>query len=111
MTKYLKSLNATFNPLSFQKSHQIPRIVLSFLKPDARSASAGGMTVTTNVLPAKSKEPSSLMMSFKDGKELKWVEKSEQEGVWDLKSVNIKDVTEEVNRHSRILRRKEELSG
>lgn len=69
------------------------------------------MTIKTDVLSATSKKASSLTVVFKDGKELKWEEKSDKEGVWDLKGVNIKDITQEVDRHSRILRRKEELAG
>ena len=69
------------------------------------------MKVKANVLSGNSDQPSSLTLTFKDGKELKWVEKSNQDGVWDLRTVGIKDVVEEVDRHSRILKRKAELSG
>ena len=51
------------------------------------------------------------MVTFKDGKELKWVQGSRKEDEWDLAIVGIKDVKEEIDRHSRILRRKEELTG
>ena len=111
ITQYLKSLTATFNPLSPSRSHKIPRIILSFLKPNARSATGGGITVKTQILPAGSSQPSGLTLGFKDGKELRWAEKSKAEGTWNLSGVGIKDVVEEVDRHSRALRRKEELTG
>ena len=110
-TRYLQSLAATFNPHLNLKSHKIPRIMLSFIGSVARSATGGGMKVKTNVLPAASKEPSSLILTFKDGKELRWAERSQDEGTWDLAKVSVKDVVEEVERHSRILKRKEELGA
>lgn len=77
------------------------------------------MKISNNILPASSRAPSSLVVGFKDGKTLRFVEGGEgaegagKEGevVWDLKRVGVRDVVEEVDRHSRALRRREELAG
>ena len=117
IVKYLKSLTATFNPLSPDRSHKIPRILLSFLGPNARLPTGGNVTVKTNMLPSKSKESSSLLLSFKDGKELQFVDQrgkkegAQKEGALDLSQYGINDVVEEVDRHSRMLMRKEDLAG
>ena len=62
-------------------------------------------------------------MVFRDGRELRFVEMTRKgealtgappvpaEGVLDLGRLGIKDVVEEVDRHSRMLQRKADLSG
>lgn len=74
------------------------------------------MTIKNTVLPASSTAPSSIEVGFKDGKVLRFVEGGAAkdggaEGVWDLTKLGINEVVEEVERHSRVLRRREELDG
>jgi len=57
--------------------------------------------VNTKLLPRASRDPSLVQVKFKDGKDMKL----------DPEVLGIKGVLEEVNRHSRILARQEELSG
>jgi len=59
------------------------------------------MVIKSTILPRTSRAVPLLSVKFKDGKEL----------TLDLKKMRITDVTEEVDRHSRILARKEELDG
>jgi large subunit ribosomal protein L53 len=59
------------------------------------------MKVTTQLLPRESNEPSYLHLKFKDGKEMKL----------DTEKIGIKDIMEEVDRHSRLLKRKADLGG
>jgi hypothetical protein len=96
------------------------------LSPDARSPAGGNIKVDTTVLPMASKEAASLVVGFKDGRRLTFKEVKSPaqakgatavaapalaQGEWDLRRLGVKDVTEELDRHSRALRRKEELSG
>jgi len=125
ITKYITSLTVTFNPLTPRSAHRTPRLLLSLLPPAARRP--GGVVVKTSILPTSAgvDAPSSVTLAFRDGKELKFLEVSRPaakggktgkkvegevpEGVLDLGKLGIKDVVEEVDRHSRVLRRKEEL--
>ena len=60
------------------------------------------MTIDVKLLGKDaSKLPASLALKFKDGMEMEL----------DLEKMKIKDIQEEVDRHSRVLRRKEELAG
>lgn len=60
------------------------------------------MTIDVKLLGKDaSKLPASLALKFKDGREMEL----------DLEKMKIKDIQEEVDRHSRVLRRKEELAG
>jgi len=60
------------------------------------------MSITVSVLGKEGKDtPASLALKFKDGKDMQL----------DLEKMKIKEIQEEVNRHSRTLRRKEELAG
>jgi len=59
------------------------------------------MKIESKMLPRESKEPASLAVKFKDGKEMKL----------DLSNMRITQVVEEVDRHSRSLARKDELAG
>lgn len=116
ITKHLTSLTATFNPLSPLSSHRIPRLLLSFIPPAAR------LKISTTILPSSSTTPSEVVLGFRDGKVLRFVELSGRgrrkgkelqggDGVLDLGRLGIKDVVEEVDRHSRALQRQAELSG
>lgn len=118
ITRYLKTVTATFNPMSGTSAHKLPRIFLSFLGSDARTASGGGLTIKANVLPNRPGQVSMLALSFKDGKEMRWVQHkmespqySQDESVWNLSQVRMRDIEEEVDRHSRVLKRKEDLAG
>ncbi|PVI02459.1 hypothetical protein DM02DRAFT_522859 [Periconia macrospinosa] len=96
ITRFLTDVRVKFNP--FSPLSKPARLFLSLIPSDAR---ANGLTVATQMLPRASKEPPTLGLKFKDGKEM------------DLKleHMRITDVMEEVNRHSRQLARQEDLSG
>jgi len=103
-TAYITSLTTRFNP--FTRSAKVPRLVLSLLGPSAQNT----VKISTTQLPKSSAEPSILELGFKDGKTMKWA--------WDAqgteigkKQAGIKDIVEEVDRHARVLKRKEELAG
>jgi large subunit ribosomal protein L53 len=96
LTRYLTSVSISFNP--FSPLSKTPRLLLALLPPNARSA----MKITTTILPRDSQDPGSLELKFKDGKEMRM----------ELgKKLKIKDVVEEVDRHSRMLGREEDLKG
>lgn len=121
ITKHLATISACFNPLLPLAAHRIPRLMLSFLPPAARAA--GGIKISHEILPASSQRPSQITLGFRDGRELRFVEMTRKgealpgepalpvEGVLDLGRLGIKDVVEEVDRHSRMLQRKADLSG
>ncbi|GAB7341763.1 hypothetical protein MBLNU457_g0095t1 [Dothideomycetes sp. NU457] len=68
------------------------------LPPNARR----NMAVNIKMLPrTDADKPGSLELKFKDGKEM----------AIDLETMKIKDVMEQVDRHSRMLARKEDLNG
>ncbi|KUJ23999.1 mitochondrial ribosomal protein L44 [Mollisia scopiformis] len=96
ITRFMTEVTTVFNP--FSPKAKTARLFLSFLPPNAR---AGGMKISTRLLPRTSKEISFVELKFKDGKEMKL----------DAEKLGIKGVTEEVDRHSRILARQEELNG
>ena len=93
--------------------------MLSFLGPDARSPTGGAMTIKSNILPSNSSQPSSLVLNFKDGKVMHFVELNDDtkepgkmgDDTWDLRKMGTKDIVEEVDRHSRLLMRKDDLAG
>ncbi|EPE29208.1 mitochondrial ribosomal protein L44 [Glarea lozoyensis ATCC 20868] len=95
ITKFLTEVKTVFNP--FSAKAKTARIFLAFLPPNARQT----MKVTTKLLPRVSRERSFVQLKFKDGKEL----------TLDAEKLGIKGVIEEVDRHSRILSRQEELTG
>lgn len=121
ITKHLATITAAFNPLKPVPAHKIPRLLLSFISPSARAP--GGVKVSQEILPASSPRPSEITLAFRDGRELKFLEMTRKgksvgkadakpaDGVFDLGKLGIKDVVEEVDRHSRMLQRKAELSG
>ncbi|EFQ92798.1 hypothetical protein CFE70_008453 [Pyrenophora teres f. teres 0-1] len=96
ITRFLTDVRVTFNPFSLRSKPA--RLFLSLIPPNAR---ADGMKIESNMLPRSSKEPASLGVKFKDGKEMNL----------DLSTMRITQVVEEVDRHSRSLARKEELTG
>ncbi|KAN0122519.1 mitochondrial ribosomal protein L44 [Hyaloscypha variabilis] len=95
ITRFITEVSATFNP--FLPRAKTARLFLSFLPPNARQT----MKIDTKLLPKTSRESSFIQLKFKDGKQMKL----------DAEKLGIKGVVEEVDRHSRILSRQEELNG
>ncbi|KAF4631272.1 hypothetical protein G7Y89_g6857 [Cudoniella acicularis] len=117
ITRFITEVSTVFNP--FSPKAKTARLFLSFLPPNARQT----MKVSTKLLPRVSKDPSFVQLKFstnsyisdqqrimyksaddsflEDGKEMKL----------DAEKLGIKGVIEEVDRHSRILSRQEELTG
>jgi len=105
--RFLTSLTTTINP--FSRLSKVPRLFLAQLPPKARSQ----LKMDVTQLPRGSVDPSTLKLTFKDGKEMSFVfqeldEKAKELGVEKIK---LQDVLEEVDRHCRILGRKEALAG
>lgn len=97
LTKYITAVRATFSPFN-ARSGKTARNFLALLPPNARST----MSIDVKMLGKNgTAEPASLALKFKDGKEMQL----------DLEKFKIKDIQEEVDRHSRVLRRQEELNG
>ncbi|KAF7506954.1 hypothetical protein GJ744_011085 [Endocarpon pusillum] len=113
-TTYLTSLSTTLSP--FSPHGKVARLVLSLLPADARSRIA----IKTTLLPRSSAltSPATLELGFKDGKKMQWrwepkrrlKEQHDEEGR-SQDEAKLKDVVEEVERHWRGLKRKEELAG
>ncbi|KAK6360764.1 39S ribosomal protein L44, mitochondrial [Orbilia blumenaviensis] len=95
ITKFLTNVAVSFNP--FSKLSKSTRIFLSLLPPDARST----MKIQTKLLPRASEESPKIAVTFKDGKVMEL----------EPSKLSIKDLVEELDRHSRILRKKEDLGG
>ncbi|KAF8245773.1 hypothetical protein K440DRAFT_554624 [Wilcoxina mikolae CBS 423.85] len=96
ITRHLTSASISFNP--FVRGGKTARIFASLLPPDAR---ANGMKISTTVLPRTSKVGGRVEVVFKDGHEIKL----------DTSKMSIKDLVEEMDRHSRMLVRKADLAG
>ncbi|KAF2001207.1 hypothetical protein P154DRAFT_464632 [Amniculicola lignicola CBS 123094] len=96
ITRFLTDVSVKFNP--FSPRSKSARLFLSLIPPTARS---DGMKIESKMLPRTSKEPATLDVKFKDGKEMKI----------DVEKMRITEVMEVVDRHSRQLARKEELLG
>jgi large subunit ribosomal protein L53 len=113
ITRFLTDVRVKFNP--FSPRAKPARLFLSLIPPNAR---ADGMKIETKMLPRTSTEPATLDVKFstsrlesivpgtskiitEDGKEMKL----------ELDKMRIPEVMEEVDRHSRMLARKEELTG
>ncbi|KAH0832666.1 mitochondrial 54S ribosomal protein YmL44 [Fonsecaea pedrosoi] len=110
ITTYLTSLKARFNP--FSASSKIPRLFLTLLPADAHKT----LKISSTALPRRSSEPSTLELGFKDGKVVKysWGAEAPQQASSKKGSgekVTLTDIVEEVDRHARVLARKEELAG
>ena len=114
ITRFITSVRTTFNP--FSPYGKTARSFLALLPPNARHS----MKIDVKMLPRASQDPASLGLSFsmstlsimyqvvwadqcgaEDGKEMNL----------DLAKLKIKDITNEVDRHSRQLGRKEDLSS
>jgi len=95
ITRFITEVSTVFNP--FSPKAKTARLFLSFLPPNARQT----MKIDAKLLPRASRDPSFVRLKFKDGKEMKL----------DSEKLGIKGVAEEVDRHSRILARQEELTG
>ena len=107
-TTYLTTLTTAFNPLS--RSSHVPRLFLQLLPVNAHKS----IKISQVVLPRSTKSPATLELGFKDGRkmEFSWAEKVKNpiEGKFE-KQTQLTDIVEEVERHARILGRKEELQG
>ncbi|MBE7182132.1 MAG: hypothetical protein INR71_13175 [Terriglobus roseus] len=95
ITRFLTSVTAKFNP--FSPGARTARTFLAMLPPTARA----DMAVDVKLLPRASPDPPSLVLGFRDGRKLDV----------DLARLRFKEVAEEVDRHSRLLKRAEELGG
>lgn len=95
ITKFITEVSIQFN--AFKKSGKTCRIFLASLPADVRRT----VKITTRPLPRESDQPSHLHLKFKDGKEMNL----------DTEKIGIKDIMEEVDRHSRVLKRKADLGG
>ncbi|MCJ1448906.1 MAG: 39S ribosomal protein L44, mitochondrial [Stictis urceolatum] len=95
ITRFITDVSTTFNP--FAKRAKICRIFLSQFGP----ATFRNVKFNTKLLPQTSTEPSVLKIKFQDGKEMDL----------DPEKLNIKDIFEEVDRHSRALGRKADLTS
>lgn len=97
---HVTTLTTQLNP--FSRTSKVPRLILALLPPNAHKS----IKIKTTQLPRNSKLPALLELGFKDGKTMKW-EWSESEE----KSAGVVDIVTEANRHTRMLSRKEELTG
>nr|POE49441.1 54s ribosomal protein l44, mitochondrial [Quercus suber] len=98
LTKYITAVTTTFSPFN-PRSGKTARNFLALLPPDARR---NGMAIDVKMLgQAGAQTPATLALKFKDGKEMHL----------DLEKMKMKEIQIEVDRHSRILRRQEELAG
>ena len=111
-TAHLTTLTTQFSP--FSSLSKTPRLFLSMLPPTAYK----NVKITQKLLPRNSPLPATLELGWKDGKVLKyvWAAKSEIEteaesGKKGEGKVKLMDIVEEVERHERMLARKEELDG
>jgi len=95
ITRFITNVQTVFNP--FSPRSKTARVFLSFLPSNARQT----IKIDTKTLPRDSRERSFVQLEFKDGKKMKL----------DAEKMGIKGVIEEVDRHSRILARQEELTG
>jgi len=111
-TTYLTSLRTAFNP--FSRTSHVPRLFLQLLPVNAHKS----IKITQSVLPRTTKNPATLELGFKDGKTMtfSWVERVKGQQTFaadgkEEKPTQLADIVEEVERHARILGRKEELQG
>jgi large subunit ribosomal protein L53 len=111
-TTYLTTLSLAFNP--FSRTGKVPRLFLTLLPPSAHKT----IQIKQTQLPRSSTQPAFLELGFKDGKKMRyeWTEQDLLQGGKasdgkERKIIKLGDVVEEVDRHARMLGRKEELSG
>ncbi|TKA23072.1 hypothetical protein B0A50_07389 [Salinomyces thailandicus] len=97
ITRYITNVSTAFSPFN-ARSGKTVRNFLALLPPNARST----MKIDVKMFGQKEAEkPASLGLKFKDGKEMDV----------DLEKMKLRDIQTEVDRHSRTLRRQEELAG
>ncbi|WPH01592.1 Hypothetical protein R9X50_00444000 [Acrodontium crateriforme] len=97
LTKYITSVTTAFSPFN-PRSGKTVRNFLAMLPPNARST----MAIDVKMHDKSAIEaPTTLAVKFKDGKEMKL----------DVEKLKLRDIQTEIDRHSRILRRQEELTG
>jgi large subunit ribosomal protein L53 len=116
ITRFITEVSTAFNP--FLPRAKTARLFLSFLPPNARQI----MKIDTKLLPKSSRDPSFIQLKFSklhqdQGMALQYVfsnivlaEDGKQMKL-DAENLGIKGVVEEVDRHSRVLSRQEELNG
>ncbi|KAK6227017.1 putative 39S ribosomal protein L53/MRP-L53 [Colletotrichum tabaci] len=95
ITKFMTEVTTKFNP--FSPKAKSARLFLSCIPPAARST---GLSIKTVLLPRTSTEPPSLFVKFKDGKEMDI----------DCEKMGIKNIIEELDRHSRGLQKQADLT-
>ena len=111
ITKFMTEVTAKFNP--FSPCAKPARLFLTQLPPNAR---ANGMKITSTLLPKGATEPSSVYVKFSA------FSASEQSRLWQLTEAedgqemkfacdktNIIGLTNECDRHSRALQKKDDL--
>jgi len=94
ITKFMTEVTAKFNP--FSPCAKPARLFLTQLPPNAR---ANGMKITSTLLPKGATESSSVYVKFKDGQEMNFA----------CDKTNIIGLTNECDRHSRALQKKDDL--
>lgn len=111
-TNYLTTLSTTFNP--FSRTAIVPRLFLQLLPPKAHNT----IKIERKVLPKTSTAPAKLDLGFKDGQKMTftWAERQsgltrEAANMKEDKPVLLSDIVDAVDRHARVLSRKEELQG
>ncbi|TVY24998.1 54S ribosomal protein, mitochondrial [Lachnellula hyalina] len=108
ISKFITEVSTVFNP--FSPKAKTARLFLSFLPPNARQT----MKINTKLLPRMSKEPSFVELKFSKSPSFSMMLAPVEDGMQmklDAEKLGIKGVIEEVDRHSRILSRQEELTG
>jgi len=96
ITRFITDISTKFNPFNVPAGKTV-RNFLALLPPNARST----MKINAQMLPRTTTGPTTLLLKFKDGKEMNL----------DVDKLKIKDVIEQVDRHSRMLGRQDELGG
>ncbi|TKA82851.1 hypothetical protein B0A55_00963 [Friedmanniomyces simplex] len=99
LTKYLTGVTTAFSPFNAH-SGKIIRSFLALLPPNARSTMAIDVKMFGQ---SEAQKPAMLTLKFmlEDGKEMQV----------DVEKMKLTDIEIEVDRHSRMLKRKDELSG
>ena len=125
LTKFITEVTTTFNP--FRRPGRTCRVFLAHLPANARST----MRITTNILPRDSQDRSLLKLKFSRSTRITcfcnsftmashhmvhhcWPWTFLEDGMemqLDAEKMSIKDLMEEVDRHSRLLRRQADLAG
>jgi len=104
-TTYLTTLTTSFNP--FSRTSSVPRLFLQLLPTKAHK----DVKITQTGLPRTSTHPATLQLGFKDGKTMSFSWAERVKGAEKQETTQLSDIVEEVERHARIVGRKEELSG